>query len=76
MKDKRANFERISRKRKLEIITLISKLTNLSNKYFYECSREELTELFDEIQECLTDTRKKVFDEYKILGGKKWNTII
>ena len=71
MKDKRANFERISTKRKLEIITLISKLENLTNKWHYEATREDFDELFDEIQDTLTITRKKVLNEYRILGGKK-----
>ena len=71
MTDKRANFERISTKRKLEIMTLISKLPNLTNKWYYEYTQEELQNLFKELYEALDDARKKAFDEYRILGGEE-----
>lgn len=67
MSKKVDNFKRISIKRKLEIITLISKLTNFKNKQFYEYHKDDIEAMFKDIQEALDVSKKQLLDEYKIL---------
>lgn len=61
---KEENFKRIAENRINKIIEMISKLSNLSNPYYYEYSDEQVEKMFMAIQREL-DKQKKEFDNAK-----------
>jgi hypothetical protein len=62
---KQENFKRIAKNRTNKIISMISKLQNLSNSSFYEYTDEQIDSIFNAIQDEL-DKQKLKF--------KKWET--
>ena len=61
---KQENFKRIADNRVNKIVDLISKLHNLSNTSFYEYTDEQISEMFNLIQNEL-DKQKQLFDNDK-----------
>lgn len=67
---KQENFKRIADNRVNKIVDLISKLHNLSNTSFYEYTDEQISGMFNLIQNEL-DKQKQLFDNDKKKDQKR-----
>lgn len=70
MDTKKDNFNRISQSRVKKINDLISKLQNLINPSFYEYDDEQISKMFDSIQDEL-DRQKEIFENEKQRKNKR-----
>ena len=66
------NFKRISENRVNKILSILDQLKNLTNKSFYEYSEDDIERIFMTIQKELDDTKKKLLDEKKRNGRKRF----
>lgn len=73
MNEKRENFKRISENRRERILDIVNKLHNLTNKSFYDYTEEDVSELFDPIEEALEKERSLFMktDDVKLLVKEK-----
>lgn len=60
MNVKQENFKRIAENRVNKIIDMISKLENLNNASFYEYNEEQITNIFNAIQNELDKQKAKL----------------
>ncbi len=70
MEVKKENFRRISTNRVKKINDLISKLHNLINPSFYEFTKADVDDMFNEIQKEL-DEQKEYFVQYENKKNKR-----
>lgn len=67
MDERHENFKRIAQKRTNKIIQMIELLGNLNNRSFYDFTDEEISNVFDAIQDELNLQRKSfIKDKNKI----------
>lgn len=63
MDKRKENFKRIAENRTNKIIDLIRLLGNLNNRSFYDYSEEQIKQIFDTIENELTEQKKVFFEK-------------